>query len=241
MNKTMKRLTNFIGRFLLADTLAALNSRLATLEYRAFNRRFYAVEQCAEFLVSAKIDGDYLEFGVYQGATFSHAFQWLSPHFKDMRFMAFDSFEGLPKPQGIDNADEYSGNFHEKEFSCSQDEFEQRITAKGVDLSKVTITKGWFNETLSAGKAPTYNIKNIAMVWIDCDLYESTVPVLNFITPYLTVGSTIVFDDWGCFRNHPDFGEQRACREWLNVNKNIKLTKLFSYGSFGMVFTVTSC
>ena len=83
--------------------------------------------------------------------------------------------------------------------------------------------------------------KRIAMTWIDCDLYESTVPVLDFITPYLAVGTVIVFDDWRCFRNHPDFGEQRACREWLESNKQIQLAELFAYGCCGMVFTVRSC
>ena len=237
----IKKLVSRIARVFLTDALAEVHERLNTLEYRSFNRRFYAIEQCAEYIVSAKIDGDYLEFGVYRGATFSHAFQWMSPHFRDMKFMAFDSFEGLPKPQGIDNVNGYASNFHEEEFSCSQEEFTQSIHAKGVDLNKVTIIKGWFNETLSPEKAQGYNIKRIAMAWIDCDLYESTVPVLNFITPYLTVGSVIVFDDWRCFRNHPDFGEQRACREWLESNKQIQLADLFSYGFCGMVFTVTSC
>ncbi|MBK7422030.1 MAG: class I SAM-dependent methyltransferase [Propionivibrio sp.] len=237
MINLIKRLTSRIGRLFLAD----LYSRLNTLEYRSFNRRFYAVEQCAEYLVSAGLDGDYLEFGVYQGATFSHAFQWISPHFKDMKFWAFDSFEGLPKPQGLDSANGYAGNFHEKEFSCSKEEFTRSIHAKGVDLGKVTMVKGWFSETLTPQHAQEYAIKRIAMAWIDCDLYESTVPVLDFITPYLVVGTVIVFDDWRCFRNHPDFGEQRACREWLETNKQIQLAELFSYGCCGMVFTVRSC
>ena len=84
-------------------------------------------------------------------------------------------------------------------------------------------------------------MKRIAMTGIDCDLYEATLPVLDFITPYLAVGTVIVFDDWRCFRNHPDFGEQRACREWLESNKQIQLAELFAYGCCGMVFTVRSC
>lgn len=215
--------------------------RLETVEYRSFNRRFYAIEQCAEYLIGAQIDGDYLEFGVYKGDTFSHAYKWMSPYFKEMRFLAFDSFEGLPKPQGIDIAEGYSSHFYETQFACSQQEFTQNICAKGVDLQRVMMIKGWFNETLSPERAAEHRVKKIAAIWIDCDLYESTVPVLNFITPYLVAGSVLIFDDWRCYRNHPDFGEQRACREWLKANPQIKLAELFSFGWNGMAFSVTSC
>jgi len=237
IRKLAQRIVNRVTRNLLTD----INSRLNTLEYRSFNRRFYAIEQCAEYLIGAKIDGDYLEFGVYQGTTFSHAYQWMSPHFSNMKFFAFDSFEGLPKPHGIDIVDGYSSHFYENQFSCSQEEFTQSILSKGVDLDKVETIKGWFDKTLSPEMAQGYNLKKIAVAWIDCDYYESTVPVLNFITPHLTAGSVIIFDDWRCYRNHPDFGEQRACREWLEANKKIKLSELFSFGWNGIAFTVTSC
>jgi O-methyltransferase len=237
LKKLVRRLIGRVKRSLCAD----IYSRLDTLEYRSFNRRFYAIEQCTEYLVGAKIDGDYLEFGVYQGTTLSHAYQWMVPHFKEMRFLAFDSFEGLPVPKGIDIADGYSSHFYEKQFSCSQEEFAQSIRSKGVDLSKVSMTKGWFDKTLSSQRAQELNLKAIAVAWIDCDYYESTVPVLKFITPYLTVGSVIIFDDWRCYRNHPDFGEQRACKEWLESNNQIQLAELFSFGWNGIAFTVISC
>lgn len=236
IKKLAQRALNRAKNFLLSD----IYSRINTLEYRSFNRRFYAIEQCAEYLIGAKLEGDYLEFGVYQGTTFSHAYHWMSPHFENMRFLAFDSFEGLPKPQGIDIVDGYSSHFHEKQFSCSQEEFIQNIESKGVSLDKLQIIQGWFDKTLSHEEAQKYNLKKISVAWIDCDYYESTVPVLNFITPYLEIGSVIIFDDWRCYRNHPDFGEQRACREWLESNNQIKLSELFSFGWNGIAFTVTS-
>jgi O-methyltransferase len=232
-----RRLLRRIGQTVFADVY----SRLETLEYRSFNRRFYAIEQCAEYLVGAQIEGDYLEFGVYKGDTFSHAYKWISPHFKEMKFFAFDSFEGLPKPQGIDIADGYSSHFDEAQFACSQEEFMNNICSKGVDLSRVKIVKGWFDKTLSNEKAIECRVNKIAVAWIDCDLYESTIPVLKFITAHLSVGSVIIFDDWRCYRNHPDFGEQRACKEWLVSNPKIILAELYSFGWNGIAFTVVSC
>lgn len=241
MKNLIKRLVGRIVRIFLTDELAEVRSRLDTLEYRSFNRRYYAIEQCAEYLVGAQVEGDYLEFGVYMGNTFSHAYQWISPISPGMKFLAFDSFEGLPKPKGIDIKDGYSSHFHEKQFACSQEDFEQNIKNKGVDFNKVKVVKGWFDKSLSPEKTSEYGVSKIAVVWIDCDLYESTVPVLKYITPYLSVGSVIIFDDWRCYRNHPDFGEQLACREWLQANPQIHLSKLYSFGWNGIAFTVTHC
>jgi len=215
--------------------------RLADIEYRSFNRRFYAIHQTTEYLIGAQIPGDYLEFGVFQGTTFIYAYSQMSLYFRSMKFIAFDSFEGLPIPKGIDAVNGYSSNFNKAEFLCTEDEFVKKLVESKVDLQRIVTVKGWFNNTLILKNAKNYGLEKIAVAWIDCDLYESTVPVLKFITPYLSIGSVIIFDDWRCFRNHPDYGEQRACREWLDANPNITLNELFSFGWNGIAFTITSC
>lgn len=224
--------------FVLRKRVINLAERVDALEYQAFNRRYYAIHQIAEYLISAQIPGDYAEFGVYRGTTFEHAYKSMAYFFDDMKFAAFDSFEGLPKPEGIDAADGYTGNFHEKEFSCTEDEFLANMVAAGVDLKRVTCIKGWFDETLVPPDTAEYGLEKIAAAWIDCDLYKSTVPILNFLTSRLSTGSVLAFDDWRNFRNQPDFGEQKAVGEWLAKNPAIKLRELFSYGWYGVVFTV---
>jgi len=64
-------------------------------------------------------------------------------------------------------------------------------------------------------------IKKAAAIWIDCDLYGSTVPVLEFVRDYIQNGTILVFDDFYCFRGNPEQGEQKAFAEWLKKNKNI--------------------
>ena len=221
--------------------LKKLEEKVQELEYHSFNQRYYAVEQVAAYLVGAKLEGDYLEFGVYRGAVFSHIYKWISKLFPKMQFFAFDSFQGLPAPKGIDNVDGYSSNYHANEFSCSEKDFLKNLKNAKVDLKRVKTIKGWYDQTLIGAKAKTYGVKKIAAVWIDCDLYESTVPVLKYITPYLNPGSVIIFDDWHAFRNDPTKGEQKACQEWLKKNPKIKLAPLFTYGYGGAVFTVISC
>lgn len=221
--------------------LRGVYNRIRELEYREFNRRYYAVQQIAEYLVGAQIPGDYCEFGVWQGNTFAHSYGVMSPHFPQMRFVAFDSFRGLPRPEGIDATGGYTSHFYEGQFDASREVFLANIRRRNVDLRKVITVEGWFNETLIAERAAAHGVEHIAVAWIDCDLYESTVPVLEYIAPRLVPGSVVAFDDWRCYRNHPDFGQQRACREWLARNSAISLKELFSFGWNGIVFTVSTC
>ncbi|MDQ1639504.1 MAG: O-methyltransferase [Pyrinomonadaceae bacterium] len=221
--------------------LKPIYARLNKLEYHILephNRRWVAIDDLTDYLTGADVPGDYLEFGVYIGTTFIHAYHRMSWFFKEMRFFALDSFEGLPKPRGLDALNGYTSKFFESQFSCSEDQFIDHLKAGGVDLNKVTTVPGWFDKSLTDENAAAHGIGKIAAAWIDCDLYESTVPILKFITSRLSTGSVVLFDDWKCFRNSPDLGEQRACREWLAENPQITLRELFSFGSHGIAFTV---
>ena len=231
------RLRSKLANWLVPD----LYERIQRMEYHAFNRRFYAVEQVAEYLVGAQVPGDYVEFGVWKGTTFSHAYKLMHGLFPQMRFVACDSFQGLPAPSGLDAVDGYSSHFHERQFACPKDQFLENLRSEGVDIGRVVTIEGWFDRTLTEATRAALKLDKVAFAWIDCDLYESTVPVLEFITPMLSVGSVVLFDDWRCFRNLPDFGQQRAAREWLQRNPRVDLAELMPFGWNGQVFTVRSC
>lgn len=60
--------------------------------------------------------------------------------------------------------------------------------------------------------SPAKDVNNIAYAKIDCDLYEPTVEILNYLKGKLCHGSYMVFDDW----THALFnGETRAFVEWM--------------------------
>lgn len=219
--------------------LGNAEGRLLTVEKRAVDLRRYALEEITGYLQFAQIEGDYCEFGVAEGHAFVNAYELAARSFPDMRFHAFDSFEGLPRPQGVDVQGTYTGAFHEGQFACTLDAFTRRLNSLHIAEQRVSVYKGWFDCTLAEGQ-PSAAIESVAVAWIDCDLYESTVPVLNFLTHRLQPGSVVVFDDWGCYRNQPDKGEQRACHEWLDANPHLRLDPLFSYGWTGRVFSVSN-
>jgi O-methyltransferase len=221
----------------LRDRLAKLEERL--LDY--YTNRWNMIDKAVDYLVGAEIPGDYFEFGVFKGRTFAYAVNTFSRVFPELRFIAVDSFAGLPALQGLDAIGGYSSSFHEGQFACSVEDFTNYILEHGVDQTKVKLVIGWFNESLCPGSPQIVGLDKVAVAWVDCDLYESTVPVLEFLTSRISVGTLILFDDWHCFRNLGDYGEQRACREWLQRNPQITLNPLVDFGFHGESFTVASC
>lgn len=224
--------------------ITAYVSRISYLEDRLlsyYKNRWDVIDKLADYLVGTQLPGDYLEFGVFEGKTFSYGFKIMSPLFPKMKFVALDSFEGLPEPKGIDAKDNYTSGFFKGQFACDSEQFERNIRAYGVEMNRVVMIKGWFDSSLSTGGHASTTVSKVAAAWIDCDLYESTVPVLDFLTSKISVGSVLLFDDWRCYRNLPDFGQQRACREWLLANPQITLNEFVDFGFHGQAFTVASC
>lgn len=223
--------------------IAELEARLTGLEQRLlsyYKFRQDAIDMLADYLVGTQIPGDYFEFGVFRGTVFAYAFKIIASLFPEMRFVAFDSFEGLPTPQGLDAAEGYTSGFYQGQFSCTEHEFVANLSAAGVGLDRVVICKGWFDEVLQRDNPAIAGLDKVAAAWIDCDLYESTVAVLEFLSDRLSVGSVLLFDDWRCFRNLADFGEQRACREWLARHPRIQLNPFINFGFHGKSFTVAA-
>ncbi len=199
-----------------------------TLEYQA------TLARVMDYVAVNQLGGDYLEFGVYEGSTLTCAYHSAQrKHLKNMRLYAFDSFEGLPELVGIDSTDY---GFSKGDFACSEGKFRERIKRLGVDPNKVIITKGWYDDTLNDNTKVRLNIKSAAVIWVDCDLYQSTVSVLDFIADYVVDGTVIVFDDWFLFRGSPDRGEQRAFREWLRKHYEIEAIPYLNYSWCGQSF-----
>lgn len=194
------------------------------------------------------VPGDYLEFGVWRGDSFTKAYQYLlelraqhlawlarrpgsssreaSPEHQvwktwNQRFLAFDSFEGLPEPSGRQIAEEWVKG----EYSCSERQFRRNLQDAGVDLSRVTTVPGFYDKTLNADTKKRLGLSRAAIVHIDCDLYESTACVLDFATDLLGQGSVIVFDDWFYNQGRSDLGEQRAFFEWQERNPHLELVE----------------
>lgn len=228
-------------RFLIARPLQYLLS-LPWVRYslvggiynNAYDPREKMLNFAMRYVRVSGLKGDYFEFGVYRGDTMIAAYHIANRDTLDaMRFYAFDSFEGLPEPDRNG-----AQQFKKGQFACSEEQFKKNLFKHKVDLSRVHIVSGWYKDTLNAETRKKLPAQKATIVYIDCDLYESAVDVLNFITPYLEHGTLILFDEWFAYRGDPAMGEQKAFREWLAKNPRISAAEYQKFGWSGNSFII---
>jgi hypothetical protein len=158
-----------------------------------------------QVLTSNMIEGQILEFGVYQGKTIN----LISKIFENEIVWGFDSFEGLPEDWFTDSK-EYSK--HPKgHFKVD----------KMPDVNKnVKLVKGFYKDSLRPWIEE--NTKNIKFLHVDCDLYSSTIEILSLLNSQIVPGTIIVFDEfypWGEYNlyNEWEAGEFKALYEWITL------------------------
>jgi O-methyltransferase len=193
------------------------------------------------FISRIELEGDYLEFGVFRGETFRNAILAARQGFRGTRegkyfgkFFAFDSFQGLPKVASMSDP---NNPYIQGEFCSSRQVFNDTL-GKLSQKNAVHVIEGWFSEVLNPETAKRIPLSLAAFINIDCDLYEPTVSVLEFVLPYLQTGTVIYFDDWYSLKGSIADGEGRACQEWLERHKNIKLVEYRNIGITGKMFIV---
>jgi hypothetical protein len=181
--------------------------------------------------------GDYLEFGVYKGMSFKHAYnlaqQW---GHVDMRFYGFDSFEGLP--DSLTETERGYNHFSPKQYSCSEKNFRDILSKGGVDLEKVSLIPGYYADSLTPELQKSLSVNHAAVVWIDVDLYQSAIEALEFVTPFIAQGTFLIFDDWFSFGGDSDAGEIQATNEWLASHRDIRLVEYHNFHTAGKAFLV---
>ena len=228
------RLVHVVCSFLLAPAiryryLPRLN------ELISYDRKEAMLDACFHYLDITCVKGDYAEFGLWKGRNLVRAYH-LSQRWgtlNDMRFIGFDSFEGIPE---LTENDTEAAEFPPGMFTGTYEEVEQTLKAGGVDKKRRFLVKGWFADTLTARTREKLQLQNVAIAYVDCDVYQSTVPILNFLSSCLADGGVIVFDDWYCFKNDENRGQQKAFAEWLERSPQWKPTPFKEFGGDGKAF-----
>lgn len=201
------------------------------------------LKQAFDYCKHARLQGDYLEFGVWKGRSFIAAFRiWkyvlakATLPLSQMRFFAMDSFEGLPELTA--SQDKKTGEFTKGDYAYSETDFRKKLVHEGVAMDRIITVKGWFKDSLTEETKHRHALTSAAVVFIDCDLYESAVPVLEFITDILPDGAVVIFDDWFCFRGDPEAGVQLAMKQWLGRHPEITATEFQRFHWRGLSFLI---
>ena len=143
-----------------------------------------------------RIDGDFMECGVWRGGCaimMAAAQRETKLSFKryvpDRTIWVADSFQGCPPPSLPQDA----GDVHHtmRFLSVSRAEVEANFKRYGLLRDNVKFLEGWFKDTLPGP------VEKLALLRIDCDLYESTMQVLEAMYPKMSKGGYVIVDDYG--------------------------------------------
>jgi len=189
-------------------------------EYSRFGReqRKYIFLSISRFChINRPIAGYYFEFGCHEANTIRLAYDAFH-YLHDWTYVAFDSFEGLPKVGKIDRQEIWKKG----KLKTSEEDFIRKVTRHGIPREKLITVKGFYDTSLSDELRSHLLPTKAAVIYVDCDLYESTVPVLDFVKPFLQRGTIIIFDDWNCFHGDPERGERRAFREFMDREPRLR-------------------
>ena len=156
-----------------------------------------AMYHALRFLKKSETLGSCFEFGLYQGQSIVTAYK-IHTQIDDFprHFYGFDSFSGLPPLSKDDNLNDY-GVFHEGQFSVSKSQVYANLIKNGMPDNSFTLIEGFYNESLyEENTIEILGDTKAALVHIDCDLYSSAIPCLDFIAPRLVDGAILMLADW---------------------------------------------
>jgi len=185
-----------------------------------------------------RISGDYAEFGCCGGMTFGMAHASIRKSGGGRRLWAFDSFEGLPPQDGRRDS---HPKWVKGDMAISVSDFHSICQANGLAKADYSVVPGFFDKSLAANSLDQADRpRDIALAYIDCDLYSSTLDVLEFLSPRLRHGMILAFDDYFCWSSDAVSGERLAVKELALAREDLAFSPYLTFGWHGMSFMVES-
>jgi hypothetical protein len=179
--------------------------------------RMYSIYKAVEYLVRNKIDGDFVECGVWRGGSSMMAALALKHFNNDSRaIFMYDTYEGMSKPGEFDSdlvhkhaEKEYQETLKDDGISgwcySTLDEVKDNMNRTGYPQEQITLIKGKVEDTI-----PATIPASIALLRLDTDWYESTLHNLEHLFPRLIKGGILILDDYGHW-----LGARKAADEYF--------------------------
>lgn len=171
--------------------------------------RLLSLKRMVEHVVREHVPGDLAETGVWKGGAcilMNAALRELGEQ-KARRVHIFDSFAGLPEPYlPQDRGDKHS---ELKFLAVSVDEVKRNFDKYGLLSDNLVFREGLFKDTMPR----TDDIKQLAILRLDGDMYCSTIEVLEALYDKVSPGGFVVIDDWrlpGANKAVQDFRKQKG-------------------------------
>jgi hypothetical protein len=236
------------------DTRAVDQVECATYGDRDRAVRIYgeAFRRTFEYVYGSHIPGAVAEFGCFEGfssllladliAEFREETEFYAAVFP-RHFFVYDSFQGFPRSTNpVDTmcyevADSGYWREHEDASPPGTQEMLRAEFARRLGPADWTVVPGMYAESLSTHPLT----EPVAIVNLDCDLYASTMTVLDHLLGrrLLPDGAVLLMDDYNCNRANPRFGMRRALREcFARTDGFYDHSEFLRYGWHGRAFFV---
>jgi O-methyltransferase len=161
----------------------------------------------------------YLEFGVWRGDSIS---AWTNINTNQTSgFYGFDSFQGLP--------DDWVHAFG----VTRKGDFDLDGKAPNISDPRVTLVKGWFQNTLRDFLSCT-KLTHPIVVHNDSDVHSSTLFTLSTLDPFLESGDVIIFDEYSSAINEYLAWEQYK-RAFMREAKCVAMSDRWTQAAFVML------
>jgi hypothetical protein len=189
-------------------------SQIDALAEAGTEREWRQIAMYAEVMLQIRgVPGDIMEFGVSSGASFksfvrlAEVLNVYEHPVAKRRVIGFDSFEGLPDLLPEDASSEgWKQPGEMRKGGYSAESFYDEVLAFCERHPIAAIEKGWFSESINRFMAGNEHTA-VALLHIDCDLYESTRDALAPFLRRIPPSGVILFDE--IF--HPQYpGETKA-------------------------------
>ncbi len=230
---TILRVINAAGYQVIRSCVGFSPEELEVMrKVRAFTssspERIVGLMNAVKYVVANRIPGDFVECGVWRGGSTMVAaltFQAIGDTSREM--FLFDTFEGMSAPTDADvmfdgqkAADLLSKSAKVEgpaNYWCIAGlaDVTENLKSTGYPTSKVHFVKGKVEDTIP-GRAP----KQISILRLDTDWYESTAHELEHLYPLVSKNGIVIIDDYGHWQGArkavDDYFAKKGFRPLLN-------------------------
>lgn len=196
-----------------------MSNKLTMVSYE----RLWTTLMACKYAIEQKIDGDFVECGVWRGGNAMVAAELFKLHGVAKKVWLFDTFKGMTAPTDAD-VQAAGGKSAQQQFTAEQrdthngwcyaslGDVRNSFEKKGLMSDQVVFVEGDVCQTLGD---PAHVPDQICVLRLDTDWYESTRKELEVLYPRLTRGGCLIIDDYGYWA-----GSKKATDEYFATHGN---------------------
>lgn len=187
--------------------------------------RVRALHNALKCVYEDKILGDFVECGIYKGGNLIIARAFMESVNDIRKIWGYDTFTGMTPPDiSIDGDKSKKWNTSSK-CEASYQEVHDYLQKFFIIDQNIALIKGNVNETLLLENNKP---KNISILRLDTDFYDSTKVELETLYEKLSIGGYLIIDDYGhwqgCKKAVDDFfGEEFVTKNFKKVDYTCRI------------------